>query len=241
MNAITYNAWHPRHLGLVIVLAALINGLLFAALPWLTRVAEREPGSEPVPPYIILPKRQPEIPEPERDSRIIDRYLQPPPKPTLTESAKRNLKRDFDFLTGKGGFGEGVDVAILDPGLVSVDPKEYIFDPDQLDKAPRVIRRVPPAYPFAAKSRGIRARVKIRCLVDKNGMPQKVVAAECDPEDALEIFGPPSVEAVKKWRFSPGEIGGDPVPTKVAFRIIFELPENTDEANQYLDIRKVTP
>ena len=65
--------------------------------------------------------------------------------------------------------------------------------------------------------------MKIRCLVDKEGMPQKIVAAECDPKDALDIFGPPAVAAVKKWRFSPGEIGGDPVPTRVAFNLIFEL------------------
>jgi protein TonB len=92
-----------------------------------------------------------------------------------------------------------------------------------LDKEPRVIRKVPPPYPYAAKRQGIRARVKIRCLVDRDGMPQNIVAAECDPEDALDIFGPPAVEAVKKWRFSSGEIGGDPVPTRVAFNPFFEL------------------
>jgi outer membrane biosynthesis protein TonB len=65
--------------------------------------------------------------------------------------------------------------------------------------------------------------VKIRCLVDKDGNPQKIVAAECDPPDVIDIFGPAAVAAVKKWRFSPGEIGGDPVPTRVAFNLFFEL------------------
>ena len=92
-----------------------------------------------------------------------------------------------------------------------------------MDKAPRAIRKIKPVYPFSARKQGIRARVKIRCLVNKNGMPEKIEAAECDPEDALDIFGPPAVAAVKKWRFSPGEIGGDPVPTRVAFNIIFKL------------------
>jgi protein TonB len=221
MNAITCNAWYPRHLGLVIVFTALINGLLFAALPWLTRVADREPDIEKMPPYIFLPKRQPKIPEPEKDRRIIDRDLQPPPKPSIQLKTSQKNAPDFEFVMANPG--EGVPVMIIDVEETAPEWKKIVFDPSQLDTAPRVIRRVRPAYPFAAKSKGIRARVKIRCLVDKDGNPQNIVAAECDPEDALEIFGPPSVEAVKKWRFSPGEIGGDPVPTRVSFNIFFEL------------------
>ncbi|MBN1830976.1 MAG: energy transducer TonB [Deltaproteobacteria bacterium] len=223
MNATTYNAWHPRHLGYVIIFTALITGSLFAALPWLTRIADREPGIERMHPYIVLSKTQPKPPEPVRDERIIEQKLQLPPKPTLSKSTRQDLKRDFGFLTGKEGFGKSVHVTTLDPDLVSFDPKEIVFVLRQLDKEPRIIRKVPPAYPFTAKSRGITARVKIRCIVDKDGNPQKVMAAECDPEDALDIFGPPAVEAVKKWRFNPGEIGRDPVPTKVVFNLFFEL------------------
>jgi TonB family protein len=78
-------------------------------------------------------------------------------------------------------------------------------------------------YPFGAKRKGIKARVKVRGLVDVNGDPQKVVAAECDPEDSMDVFGPAAVAAFKKWRFAPGEIGGDPVPTRVAINIYFEI------------------
>jgi protein TonB len=223
MNAITYSAWHPRHLGLVIIFTALINGLLFAALPWLTQVVDREWGIEKVSPYIVLPKRQPKISELERNRKIPDRKPQPPPKPTLLESAKQKLRHDFGFLTGKGGVREGVQVEILDPGIVSVDPKEYIFDPSQLDKAPHLIQKVPPIYPFDAKRQGLTGWVMIRCLVDKDGLAIKINAVESDPPDALDIFGPSAVDAVKKWRFSPGEMGGDPVPTRVVFRVIFEL------------------
>ena len=99
----------------------------------------------------------------------------------------------------------------------------FEYSMDQIDKVPRAIQKVNPEYPFSAKSRGIRARVMIRCIVDTKGIPQNVEVAECVPEDVLDIFGPPSVEAFKKWRFSPGEIGGNPVPTRVAFRLIFEM------------------
>jgi protein TonB len=221
MNAITYNVWRPRHLGLVIVFTALINGLLFAALPWLTRVAERKPSIGIVPPYILAPKKQPKIPEPERNRRIIDRELQPPPIPSIhPETDLKNLP-DIKFVMAESG--ESVPVTILEPGLVNVPPKEIIFYPSQLDKAPHLIRKVPPIYPFDAKRQGLTGWVMIRCLVDKDGLAIKINAVESDPPDALDIFGPFAVDAVKKWRFSPGEIGGDPVPTRVVFRVIFEL------------------
>lgn len=106
----------------------------------------------------------------------------------------------------------------------------YGYGLDQIDKAPSYLRMVNPVYPQSAKMLRIRARVKIKCLVDKDGLAQKIEAIECDPEDAIDIFGPPAVEAVKEWRFNPGEIGGDPVQTRVAFWVIFELPDWLDEA-----------
>ena len=99
------------------------------------------------------------------------------------------------------------------------------YDLNQVDKAPRIIKRVSPVYPFSFESRGIRAKVKIKCVVDKNGVPIKIVVDDCDLPSALHIFGHPAVEAVKKWRFSPGEIGGQPVLTRVAFWVDFELDE----------------
>ena len=97
----------------------------------------------------------------------------------------------------------------------------YEYSLDQIDKAPSIIERILPVYPYSATMLRIPARVKIKCLVDEDGLAQKIEAIECDPEDALDVFGPPAVEAVKEWRFSPGEIGGDPVPTRVAFWIVF--------------------
>ena len=221
MNAMTYNAWNPRHLGFVIVFTALINGSLFAALPWLTHIVSIKPPSEQVSPFIIFPRSQPKPPEPLKDKKIIEQELPPLPKPPIQQINRRNNELKFEYEKAKPGEGGVVINNYVDETITGW--KEIIFPRNQLDKEPRIIRKVQPVYPFAAKSQGISARVKIRCLVDIHGMPQKIVAAECDPEDALDIFGPPAVKAVKKWRFSPGEIGGDPVPTRVAFNLFFEM------------------
>ena len=104
------------------------------------------------------------------------------------------------------------------------------YNVDKVEKKPAVIESVLPLYPFSAKMQGIRAKVTVRCLVGTDGLATEIEAFKADPEDALDLFGPPSVEAVKKWRFSPGEIGGNPVPTRVHIPIIFELPDKPYEA-----------
>ena len=92
---------------------------------------------------------------------------------------------------------------------------------DQIDKKPAAVHKVLPVYPQSAIPQGIKAKVTIRCLVGTDGLATEIKAVKADPEEALDVFGPPAVEAVKEWRFSPGEIGGDPVPTRVAFWIVF--------------------
>jgi hypothetical protein len=102
-----------------------------------------------------------------------------------------------------------------------------VYDLSKVEIAPRIIKRVSPMYPLSAKIQGleIRAKVRIKCLVDKDGIPQNIWAAECDPEDALNIFGPPAVRSVSQWEFSPGKIAGEPVATRIAFWVDFELDE----------------
>jgi protein TonB len=114
-------------------------------------------------------------------------------------------------------------VAAIDMAAFGLDMDDFGFDLSQVDKEPRIIRKVLPIYPFIAQRKGLKGWVMMKCLVSKDGQATKIRAVESEPKDVLEIFGPACVTAVKKYRFSPGEIGGDPVPTKVAFRIVFEL------------------
>ena len=112
-----------------------------------------------------------------------------------------------------------------------INMDEFGFDVTQVDKPPSYLERVNPVYPFSAKRQGLKGWVKIKCLVGTDGLATKIQAVEADPTDILELFGPPCVEAVKKWRFYPGEIGGNPVPTRVAFKIMFDLGIKPDEVN----------
>jgi protein TonB len=208
----------------VIVITAVINIFLFAGLPWLTRVADRDRERKIVPLQILTPRRPPKKAESEREKRLRMEELKQAPKPKLkTAAADRQLNKPmFGFEFGTGGFGDGVAVE-FDRGGFELNMEDFGFDVSQVDKPPRYLRRIPPVYPFSAKRKGLRGWVMIKCLVDKNGMPTKITATKADPPDVLDDFGPICVKAVEKWRFYPGEIGGDPVPTRVAFRVQFEL------------------
>jgi TonB family protein len=103
------------------------------------------------------------------------------------------------------------------------------YSQEQIDKAPSVIERILPVYPYSAKMLRIPARVKLRFLVGIDGLATEIEVLEVDPEDAIDVFGPPAVDAIKEWRFSPGEIGGEPVPTRAALNLFFELDSQSDE------------
>jgi len=225
MSSITYNVWRPQNVAFVVIITALINLMLFAGLPWLTRVADRERDRKTVTPYLLTPRRAPKTADTEKEKRLRKEELKQAPKPkSKSSSTKRNLNMPkFGFEFGEGGFGDGMAVAMIDAGSFGLDMDEFGFDLSQVDKAPRIIRKVLPMYPFNAKRQGLRGWIKIRCLVGKDGQATRIVAVEAKPKAILDVFGPACVQAVKKYRFSPGEIGGDPVPTRVAFRIIFEL------------------
>jgi protein TonB len=224
MSAITYNIWRPQNVILVVVITALINLLLFTGLPWLTRVAEREKAKKVINLTLLTPRRPPKTPESEKEKRLRREELKQAPKPkTQARTTQRQMnvpKFGVDF--GEGGFGSGV-VVEFDAAGMGLNMEDFGFDVTQVDKAPRYLRRINPVYPFSAKRKGVKGWVKIRCLVSKEGLPSKIAAVEAEPPDVLDFFGPICVEAVKKWRFYPGEIGGDPVPTRVAFRVHFQL------------------
>ena len=104
-----------------------------------------------------------------------------------------------------------------------------VYDLSQIDEKPSIIRQILPIYPYDANLKGLKGWVMMRCVVGTDGLATEIEAIEADPEDVLEIFGPPCVESVRQYKFSPGKIAGEPVPTRVKFRIIFDLGEESDE------------
>ena len=173
---------------LVIGITALINVLLFAGLPWLTRVADRERTVKKVNLTLLTPRRPPKPPETEQERRLRREELKRAPKPkTQTRTSRRQTNvPKFGFEFGEGGFGNGIFVEFDAAGL-GLNMEDFGFDVSQVDKAPRYLRRILPVYPFSAKRRGLRGWVRISCLVTKEGLPTKIAAVEAEHVARIDV------------------------------------------------------
>ena len=140
------------------------------------------PIEEPPPP----PEPEPEEPPPE---------LEPPQPPISLEALEMSLN------PGTGGSLSG-DFAL--PGF-NVNQKSLgsldIFDIGDVDEKPQAQKQIQPRYPTAARRVGKEGFVVAEFIIDTTGATTDVqVKQSSDP-----VFNQPTIEAIRKWRFTPGK------------------------------------
>ncbi len=112
-------------------------------------------------------------------------------------------------------------------------PKSYVFDlnlPElkgvyslsELDKPLVPLVKIPPIYPLRAKRMGVQGWVKVRFVVDEKGNVKDIKVIDSKPKGFFEST---TVNAVSKWKFSPGTVDGIPVKTLVEITIKFKLEQ----------------
>lgn len=197
--------------GIVVVLAILLNvGLLLSAA---LLSSER-----PVPQ---------DISEPQAVSLIKLRDTAPPPPEPEQIITEPEEKPKLDFmpqLAAPSMAGPSpMDIQIsLDPSLFAMSPTkgDFIFNSDDLDQPPRQMFRSEPVYPYRARQRNIEGEVKVKLLVRADGTVANITILDATPKGYFE-------EAVKKvvpsWKFSPGKIDGQAVPSWVVTNVVFVL------------------
>ena len=102
-----------------------------------------------------------------------------------------------------------------------------VVDPETLPKtdpsvkivSPRLAREVKPNYTRSMMERGVEGIVELRALVLPDG---RVGAIEIDtlPDPEMEQV---AVAALKRWRFKPGTVDGQPVPVIVSIELTFKV------------------
>jgi TonB family protein len=123
------------------------------------------------------------------------------------------------FEEGEASFDVSVDLSNLmnEEGAAQGD---VVFESYELDQPPQAVVKIPPAYPYQARERGVEGAVQVRMLVQQDGSVGQVFIVDARPEGLFE-------EAVKKslqqWRFSPGKIDGKTVTAWVVTTIHFDL------------------
>lgn len=85
---------------------------------------------------------------------------------------------------------------------------------------PVVKRRSPPQYPMDAANKGIEGWVQVDFYVEPNGKVSAFTALDGAPTG---VFEKPTERALKRWRYKPALLNGQPVRQRRSLIMVFEL------------------
>lgn len=100
--------------------------------------------------------------------------------------------------------------------------KKEVHSPHDADLVkPRLIHKVPPRYPEAARKDKVQGVVVVMATIDKQGIPRAPTVVEMSP--GTEELAASAVDAVQTWRYEPGTINGEPVEVMFSITVKFML------------------
>ena len=109
-------------------------------------------------------------------------------------------------------------------GTGGIDPNIYPIS--QLDQTPKPVAQARPQYPFEMRRNGITGNVTVRMTIDAKGNVTDAIPIQSSRVE----FDDAAVQALKKWKFEPGQKNGQPVTTQTDITIVFSL--NNEDAAQ---------
>jgi protein TonB len=197
--------------GLVLAAAAVVNLGLFG----LTTVLSQERDlardiSEPI--GVSLVSLTP--PAPPRSEEVKEA---PPPEPPARPDFAPDLVQPGLGELGGPSLAVSINVAAVRRETAAAD---FIFDSSDLDRAPEIIARINPEYPYQARERGLEGYVAVKVLVGKDGVVRQVNILKSKPSG---VFDQAVRKAVANWRFQPGQVGGEPVTAWITTTLHFRL------------------
>jgi protein TonB len=82
----------------------------------------------------------------------------------------------------------------------------------------KLIRRVIPDYPSAAKRDGIEGSVDLEVTISSRGVVEDVSVVRATPPD---MFEKSAVAAVRKWKYDPRFVDGLPTEDRITVHLDF--------------------
>ncbi len=105
---------------------------------------------------------------------------------------------------------------------------------DQLLEGPKLIKKVEPAYPDAARQAHISGAVEVQVTISTKGEVTDVRHVRGD-----SILSDAVINAVRQWQYTPSYLSGKAVPTTATVTVIFkadsELPISVDRLGTLRD------
>lgn len=164
----------------------------------------------PAPPEPRVVPLQPPPPKVERQPKpVVEKAVSAPtPVPVMQPVAEHAVQQ--------------APVAVAPPSPAPLQPaSEPVIEPPRYHAA--YLSNPPPAYPLAARRRGIEGTVLVRAEISAGGECQR---AELKKTSGHEMLDQAALEAVKKWRFVPAKRGSQAVVAWVEVPITFKLENN---------------
>lgn len=167
----------------------------------------------PAPPEPRVVPLQPPQPKVERQPKpVMEKAISAPtPVPVLQPVAEHAVQQ--------------APVAVAPPSPPTPAPAqpaaEPVIEPPRYNAA--YLSNPPPAYPLAARRRGVEGTVLVRAEISAGGECQR---AELKKTSGHEMLDQAALEAVKKWRFVPAKRGSQAVVAWVEVPITFKLENN---------------
>jgi protein TonB len=149
-------------------------------------------------------------------------FVAPPIESELVQESEPPLGIEDVPADGDGGGGgvpNGVVGSVLDDLPTSAPPP-----PPRIVRicsgiaAPRLVRRVDPAYPAIAAAARVSATVQLEAEVDARGEVARVRVERGHP-----LFDEAAIAAVREWRYQPLLLNGEPTGFVLTVTVRFDI------------------
>ena len=89
---------------------------------------------------------------------------------------------------------------------------------DSTEHEARLLKRVEPQYPVAARRERLEGFVELRFTVSESGAVQDIEVLDAQPHGTFEQA---AIAAVRRWKYLPRQIGTAPEPSEQRVRLYF--------------------
>jgi protein TonB len=116
-----------------------------------------------------------------------------------------------------GGILSSTSNAAAVPKLLAPVPTKRIRISQGVTEG-RLIQKIEPQYPTLARAARIQGQVVLAAIISKSGEIQNLVLVSGHP-----LLVPSALEAVKRWRYRPYLLNGEPVEVETTITVNFQL------------------
>jgi TonB family protein len=138
-------------------------------------------------------------------------------QPGSAASPNKSMRSNAAFLPN---YSTGNSGPLQSSGMSSSIAAGRSDSPESaLDVQQSVVQKIMPVYPIQARNEGVEGEVVLQALIGKDGSVSDVRAVT-----GPEVLTGAAIDAVRRWRFKPYQVNGEPVEIETNIRVDFTLP-----------------